>query len=444
MAKPSYIPPQVIVNGKVDYQGTTEYVQPSVVALVTKVDSYLSRETSRVLGNGATAVINVKNLVESSVKLKDYSGKTLVKDTDYTLAVDKANATFSVTVINKDIKTQALLISYEYIPDDFFEPLKWFTLASIASYYGAAYNDDNSIKTPMTAAADFAFRNGASTICIIPVYEPADKSLPSQTIDEALDKLKLHEDIAIVVPIGFTAAELTNVRDHIRWCEEHQLERRGIFGLDGTKTTYTVADLTQIASTLDSEFIMFIPNTIAPVYVTDSRNSVNLPGWLYAAAVAGVAMATPIDLSLTRHVVTGFYGTQSYLYEEKNTLAQAGCCVIEMINGQLKIRHSVVTKQSQLLDWTFGGIYNYLMGAIRTELDPYIGKPSTDVLVSEIDADVNLFLTKQKEINYLYDFDSLEVSRRQSNPEIIDVTFRCSIIRPTLWIYVTFYVDLTY
>jgi hypothetical protein len=84
------------------------------------------------------------------------------------------------------------------------------------------------------------------------------------------------------------------------------------------------------------------------------------------------------------------------------------------------------------------------MGAIRAELDPYIGKPSTDVLVSEIDADVNLFLTKQKEINYLYDFDSLEVSRRQSNPEIIDVTFRCSIIRPTLWIYVTFYVDLTY
>ena len=218
MVKPAYVPPQVIVNGEVNYQGTTAYVQPSVVAFVTKVDRYLSRETSKVLGNGATAVINVKNLVESSVKLKDYSGKELVKDTDYTLAVDKENATFSVKVINKDIKTQALLISYEYIPDDFFEPLKWFTLASITSYYGDAYNDDNTIKTPMTAAADFAFKNGASTICIIPVYEPADRSLPSQTIDEALEKLKLHEDIAIVVPIGFEATELTQVRDHSFFC----------------------------------------------------------------------------------------------------------------------------------------------------------------------------------------------------------------------------------
>ena len=77
-----------------------------------------------------------------------------------------------------------------------------------------------------------------------------------------------------------------DAREHIIWCCGHQLERRGIFALDGTTTTYTIDDLCAVAGSMDSEQIMFIPNNIASIYVSETRRSQNLPGWLYAAAAA--------------------------------------------------------------------------------------------------------------------------------------------------------------
>ena len=115
-----------------------------------------------------------------------------------------------------------------------------------------------------------------------------------------------------------------------------------------------------------------------------------------------------------------------------------------MLNGVIRFRHSVVTRQSMMLDWSYAGIYNYICGALRTQLDVYIGQPSSDSLLTEIYGTVNLFLTQQVESGGIYAFDSLEVSRRQNNPEVIDVSFRVAFLRPALWIVVTFDVDLTY
>ena len=148
----AYVPPSVIIDAPQDLTGVTTYVEPSTVAIVARVDSYPTRTMSRVLGNGATAVISAPNVIMESIKLKDYSGKDLEKDTDYTQTQDEEAQTFSIKVINPEIKTQSILISYEYLPDDFFEPLKFFTINSVAEYYGAAYNDDYTINSPITAA----------------------------------------------------------------------------------------------------------------------------------------------------------------------------------------------------------------------------------------------------------------------------------------------------
>ena len=323
----SYVPPSVIIDAPQNLTGVTTYVEPSTVAIVARIDSYPTKTTSKVLGNGATAVLDVPNIIMESIKLKDYSGKDLKKDTDYTQTQDDEAETVSIKIINPEIKTQSILISYQYLPDDFFEPLKFFTINSVAEYYGAAYNDDYTINSPITAAARFVFSNGGVSVCVVPVYdrEEDDSENPKQTIEQALDKLRLHQDIAIVVPVGMTSDELQDVREHIIWCCSHQLERRGIFALDGTTTTYTIDDLCAVAGALDSEQIMFIPNNVASIYVSETRRSQNLPGWLYAAAAAGVAIAAPYYRSLTRMTLSGFYGVQAFLYEEKNRLATAGC-----------------------------------------------------------------------------------------------------------------------
>lgn len=442
----AYTPPSVIVNGDYQTVGSTEFVIPSTIALVAKISSYPSKSTSRVLGNGMTAVVNAKNLIQDSVILKDYSGKTLTKDTDYTLTVDAENSTFSVKVVNREIKTQAILISYKYLPDNFFDPLRFFTNASVENFYGKAYNEDGTIDSPIAAAARFAFDNGATSVCIVPVYDGGGSTdtNPKQTLDKALDKLRLCQDIAVVVPVGLTPEELLVVREHITWCCRNKLERRGIFALDGNAKAYTIEELVAIASSINSVQIMFIPNTIAPVYTGTASTTVNMPGWLYACALAGLAVSTSINEALTRKTLSGFYGVQAYLYEEKNVLAQGGCCVIEMHNGSVTVRHSVSTYQDSMIDWSFSGVFNYISSACRSLFDVYIGKPSNDSLLLEIKSKAAMFLTSQKEQNLIYDYSDLEVARRTGNPEIIDVTFKYAWLRPLNWVYVNFSVDMDY
>lgn len=441
----TYIPPQVIVQGERAMGGTQEYIQPSTICIIGRIDRYPSKIINRILANGYTITIDEKNIIEDSITLTTVDGTKLVKDTDYTQAVNADENNLSITVINKDLKTQSISINYQYLPDAFFDPLKWFTKASIENYYGAPYNDDHTVASSIVASAEMTLDNGATSVCILPVKDPVTGSKnPSQTLEQALQKIQQMDDIAIIVPAALTKDDLLVIKNHISWCNTHAHERRGIFAIDGTTTTFSVDALCDISRSLDDEFILFIPNTIAPVYVSDSRNTINLPGWLWAAALAGVAIQTPVQNALTRQNLTGFYGVQDWLYEEKNTLAQAGCCVIEMVNGVIRVRHSVVTFQDQQLDWCYSGVYIYIMRAMRALFDPYIGKPSSDVMVTSIASECQLYLIQAQETGLIYGFSDLEVARRNRRPDIIDVTFHYRWLAPINWIYVNFSVDTTY
>ena len=442
----TYIPPSVIVQGEQNPGATTRFVIPSTVCLLGKINKYPVKNVSRVLGNGDTVTLDAKNLIQDSLKLTDYSGNVLVKDTDYTQTVDATAKTLSITVTNPDIKTQSILISYQFVPDKFFEPLKWFTKNSINDYYGQPWNDDHSINSSLSAAAEFAFNNGATSLCIIPVFEKENESdtNPKQSLTDALEKLKLQDDIAIICPIGFDKDSLIQIRNHIDWCNNNKLERRGIFAIDGIAKTYSVEDLINIEMSLDNKAVMFIPNTIASVFVSDSRSSIDLPGWLYAAAMSGLAISLPFYQSLTRMNLNGFYSVQPYLYEVKNMLAQSGGCVLEMANGNVKVRHSVVTYQKELLDWSYSGVYQYVTRAMRNLFDPYIGKPSSDATLLAIDSLAEQELSQMIDRGFIAAFDDLEVTRRNGSPDTIDVSFRYAWLAPVNWIYVNFNVDMTY
>lgn len=442
----TYIPPSVIVQGEQNPGATTRFVVPSTVCLLGKINKYPVKNVSHVLGNGETVTLNVKNLIQDSIKLTDYSGNVLVKDTDYKQTVDSTAETLSITITNPDIKTQSILIAYQWVPDMFFEPLKWFTKNSINQYYGQPWNDDHTINSELSAAAEFAFNNGATSLCIIPVFEKESETdtNPKQSLTDALEKLKLQDDVAIICPIGFEKDSLIQIRNHIDWCNANKLERRGIFAVDGTTKTYSIEDLINIEMSLNNNAVMFIPNTIASVFVSDSRSSINLPGWLYAAAVSGLAISLPFYQSMTRMNVSGFYNVQPYLYEEKNMLAQSGGCVLEMANGAVKIRQSVVTYQNDLLDWSYSGVYQYVTRAMRNLFDPYIGKPSSDATLLAIDSLAEQELSQMIDRGFIAAFDDLEVTRRNGSPDTIDVSFRYAWLQPINWIWVNFNVDMTY
>lgn len=442
-----YKPPQVIVQGKMNQVLSTEYTRSKVIAIVGRMDKYPHNTVSRVLGNGTTVTIQAKNIFPASIKLTAYDGTVLVKDKDYIQSIDNKQETFSITVTRQGMRTQSILISYEYLPDKFFEPNKWYTKNAVAKFYGSAFDDDNYVDCPLTAAAEYAFDNGAEAVCILPVIDSKENKNagnPIQTLNDALEKLKLHDDISLIIPANLNEQDLMSLKSYIQWRNKHALECRGIFGLDGTGHDYSIEQLMQISQSFDDLNIMFIPNTIAPVHVMDARNAINLPGWLFSAAVAGLASTTPPYYSLIRKSLAGFYGVQGFLVEEKDQLASAGACVIEMVNGIIRIRDSVTTWQKSLTDWSYSGVYNWIVQAMRAILDPYIGQPSNDIALSEIKSLSERFLDHQVEEHMIYNYRDLEVTRRNNNPSIIDVTFAYAWASPIKYIYVNFSVDMAY
>ena len=125
-------------------------------------------------------------------------------------------------------------------------------------------------------------------------------------------------------------------------------------------------------------------------------------------------------------------------------LAQSGGCVLETANGSVKIRQSNVTTQERVLDWSYSGVYQYVTRAMRTLFDPYIGKPSSDATVLAIDSLAMNELSLMVDRGFIANFDDLEVTRRNDQPDTIDVSFKYAWLQPINWIYVNFSVDMTY
>jgi hypothetical protein len=436
----AYIPPSVIVNAPAVSNGSTAFVQPSTMALIAKLADYPSTTTTRLLSNGSTVTIYAKNLILSKVSLASQDGTALVKDTDYSVAQSKDLSNFSITITNADISTQPISISYAWLPDNFFEPLRWFSKQSVEAFYGTGFDDNGNVVSAASAAADFAFDNGATSICIIPVIAAVDNN-PGNTLQSALESLKIQEDVTLVTFAGLSADEMSLVAAHVAWCNSNALERRGVFALDGTSSTYSVDQLCNFARNLNNDDIMFIPNNIASILPSSSSNPVNAPGWLFSAAVCGLIMQSQVWESLTRSNVYGFYGVQNFLYEEKNTLAASGCTVIEKSNSSMRIRHGIATTQSSIVEWSYGAVRQSIIRIMRTALDIYVGLPSTAVILSEMSAKVDMILTQQQSQQIIADFSDVSVTNRAGSPGTIDVEFKYKWLASIDWIYVTFSVD---
>lgn len=454
-----YKAPGVIVNGAQNITGSTQFVNPSTVAIIGNVTAYPTRSQTVVLSNGSTASVQGVNIVAGSIQASTVNGSQLVQGTDYTLSTSSDGQSFTLTIINESFGTQAVLITYQSIPTDFFQALAWWSLGNVEAYYGQAFDETGSVANPLSAAARLAFANGATTVCIIPVYDPSgDASNAStgvstnsagvtigQTWSAALQALRLRNDISLIVPVAATSDELDQVGAHVTWCNQNQLERRAITAVDGTTTSYTETQLAAVAASLNSDEILFVPNTTVQLYgVGATLSTVSAPGWLAAAALAGLTLSQDFWESLTNKTVSGFAGVQQYSLEEMNTLAGSGCCVLTAQSGAVTVREAVTTLQSSKVDWSYSGVYNYLMEYARSLFQPYIGRPSNNAVLLSISARTEGWLADLVRQQIIYGYQNLQVSRQPNDPSTVFVSFDVSWENPLLYVQVGFDFNTSY
>ena len=265
-----------------------------------------------------------------------------------------------------------------------------------------------------------------------------------QTWSAALEALRLRNDISLIVPVAASSDELDQVGAHVTWCNQNQLERRAITAVDGTATSYTETQLAAIAASLNSDEILFVPNTTVQLYGGSTVSQVQAPGWLSAAALAGLTLSQNFWESLTNKTVSGFAGVQQYSLEEMNTLAGAGCCVLTAQSGAVTVREAVTTLQSSKVDWSYSGVYNYLMEYLRSLFQPYIGKPSDDAVVLSIGMTAEAWLDELVSQQIIYGYQNLQVSRQADNPSTVLVSFQASWENPLLYVKVGFDFNTSY
>ena len=454
-----YKAPGVIVNGTQNITGSTQFVNPSTVAIIGNVTAYPQRSQTVVLSNGSTATVQGVNIVSGSVQASTVNGTQLVQGTDYTLSMSSDGQSFTLTIINESFGTQAVLISYQSIPSDFFQALAWWSLANVEAYYGQAFDENGNVSNPLSAAASMAFANGATTVCVIPVYDPTGDAgnastgvstntagvTTGQTWSAALQTLRQRNDISLIVPVAASSDELDQVGAHVTWCNQNQLERRAITGVDGTQTSYTESQLAAIAASLNSDEILFVPNTTVQLYgVGVTLSTVQAPGWLAAAALAGLTLSQDFWESLTNKTVSGFAGVQQYSLEEMNTLAGSGCCVLTAQTGAVTVREAVTTLQSNKVDWSYSGVYNYLMEYARSLFQPYIGRPSNNAVVLSISARAEGWLADLVRQQIIYGYQNLQVTRQPNDPSTVMVSFDVSWENPLLYVQVGFNFNTSY
>ena len=423
----SYQAPGVIVNGNPVITGSTAFVTPSTTALVCNITQLPQKSQTVVISNGSQITINAPQVVADTVTITLQGGSQLAEGTDYTVSGQ------TVSISDSSLANAVATLSYQYQPASYYTPLKWFNFASVEAFYGQAFNSTGAVLNVPSAAAYYAFQNGAQSVCIVPVFTPSSGT-GGQSLSDALSLLSQEDDIAVIVPCAFPSSSFATFTQAIQQGNQQGNMRRGIYGIDlGDEAGETVQGMQTLAAGINSFEIMLIGNMQA-----FSTTGNPLPPYLYACAIAGINSRTDFYVTLINQTVGGFGQDSSLTPTAMNSLAGAGMTVVNARNGSNKIRQSLTTWQSSLLDWSYGGVYNYLKDSAKTLFDSYIGQSADSATVLSIQATLTLFLEQQEKQGIIKSYSDISVQIAPSSPDTVLVSFTATWQAPLNYIQISF------
>jgi hypothetical protein len=232
-----------------------------------------------------------------------------------------------------------VVVTYDYVDDNYFEPTLLDNFDDIVAKYGAPFDANGNVGSPLTFAARIAFLNGAREI--IAVAASANSAV---AIEDALIRLEDEEDVRFVVAASGDTAVNGAVVTHCAKMNGLGQYRQGIVGQDGSSTVIPADTLRAAAKGINSEPIIHVSPSSFWLENPVTGRRLNVGSQYVAAGAAGMFAARDPQVAVTRLVIAGFNG-----YNDKRTQADfaldsaAGLFVIENKGGTLRVRHGVTT-----------------------------------------------------------------------------------------------------
>jgi len=373
-------------------------------------------------------------------------------------------------------------VTYTYVPNNYYEPIRLFDLGSVESRFGTGLNaQGTAINSPLSYAASVAFENGASSVVCQPLLKRATPGDPlsaagqpnstqvanTSTWADTLYVLRDIEDINVIVPIiGQSAANVGDstmlnifqvLQDHTYFMKQQDQLLVDIFGEDSSSSIAAATDsvIQSHANTLRGRYGGDVAEQT--VLINTSRFTRSLPGigqtltvggQYAAAAVAGMLSSRPASSSLTRKIVSGFLGiTDSRSLSEKNADAAAGLLVLEQKGQNVVVRHSITLDQTNAARRELSVVRakHRVVESVKDTLDrQIIGQIIADSQAPlTVSATVTAVLEQLKAGRDIVDYSSVQSRLTSLDPTTIEVRFAYRPSFPLNYIDVIFALDLS-
>lgn len=489
----TYTPPGVNVREIVSPQVAPLLASPANVCLVglsqgyqIRTDQVLLTSTSPIPlpylaslpGSTLTAVLSVKDALNPSKGATNGSG--YVVSTDYTVNLGAGTITRleSGAIANPTLVN----VTYEYVPSNYFEPIRLFTQGEVESRFGASFNaEGTAINSHISFAANLAFQNGARSIVLQPLFTratPGNPQTPASqpnavqaaatvTWEDTLYVLRGIEELDILVPIvGQSEEDVTDaaqlaifqaVQNHEAFMNGQQQYIVGILGEDSSASdsVAAMATIRSHAVTLQSRYggelnqqNVLINTSAFGVPLPNVNSTLAVGGQYMAAAIAGAVAARPPSAGLTKKAIAGFSSVlDTRLLSDKNIDAETGLMVIEQKKTNILCRQqltldtssvarkelSVVRAKFIMIESIRETLENEVIGQIIADANsPYVVRSA-----------INAVLSSLQQAGDIVEYSQVQAVLSSVEPTTIEASFSYRPAFPVNFVNVSFSLNLT-
>jgi hypothetical protein len=487
----SYSPPAVYVSDTSIPIVVTPLVPSEVVTLAGPALGYRTAIQSLIITSASAVALTYTGIFTTAQSgppaiaapvVTTLAGTILTPGVDYSLTViadPSGNPALSSTTITRVSGStviangQQVAITYNYADAGYYAPQVFTDQQSVINAYGQPFlsvlpaaANASQVANPLSAAAQVAFSNGASTLICI-ACNPADGSLEEQ-LAAAYAKVATTPASTIMVPVfpddlvpgsGTVAAEAQSMAQALNSAcvsaYNDGFPRIGFFGLP---RNYSEGDIPvpNLAANLASRRLVLAYPEIVLLYNTASSTTFQASGCYLAVALAAILSSLPVDTGVTQQVIRGVAGlpqaevsmmTNAFM----NVIAASGVAVCAVnYSGALVCRQGLTTDPSAINHSEISVVRqsDSLLVAVSQGLQNagLIGRPITANTVTAVQEAVLGILEGAVTGSVIISYQNLTVIQQAypgGNPTVISVTFTDLPAMPLNYITVQMSIDLT-
>ncbi|MDG6937779.1 MAG: hypothetical protein JRN42_04470 [Nitrososphaerota archaeon] len=419
---------------------------PTVVALIGPAVGYETATQTFTLTSGGQKAQYATAVLDGLQVMSATSGTAVQPGAGgYSASID-GSGYLTISAADGGMAGQAVIVTYRYTPATYWDERELYDFQDVAAMYGNPFVSAG-VNSQLSLAAMLAMRNRASSLRLIAT---PDGTLAS--FQAALAKLANDTEVNVVVPVSGDPDVHGAVVTFVNGQTALGNRMVCVLGRDGSSTPVPDSALKAQAASYASRRVQLASPSSLQVMNPVSAQPVTVGSQYFAAMVAGMRCALPVQAPLTWKQVAGVYAmSESYGEVQKDAQCAAGLLVLEVKRGVARIRDDLTTSIASDFERyaALTRAEDYMMEAVQAACEPLVGTVFGELTIAMVKSfmDGALYRCKnggpgQSQGGVIQDYRSIQARQRTDRPATLEGRFVYSPSWPVEDIVITFTQDV--